>query len=242
MSEPLSQFSEKRDGQSPQAEWLAYLARAGNYNGWIFRSVEPYVRGNVLELGSGTGTFTRLFASVAGRVTAMEIDPVFYEEAVGLLREIENVILVHGDATAALPNEQFNTVVMLDVLEHIEDDVKMMKSLADRLIPGGHVVLKVPAILKLYNSMDAAVGHFRRYDKEGLGRVADAAGLRPMRLQPLNLLGIPGWWWNGVRGNSVAPEAQIGGFDRLVPFLEFLENRLQPPVGLSLIAVLEKQK
>ena len=172
----------------------------------------------------------------------MEIDPVIYEEAGGRLREIENVILVHGDATAALPNEQFDTVEMLDVVEHIEGDVEMMKSLADRLTPGRHLVLKLPAISKLYNSMDAAVGHFRRYDKEGLGRLADAVELRPLRLQPLNLLGFPGWWWNGVSGNSVAPEAQIGGFDRLVPFLEFLENRLQPPVGLSLIAVLEKQK
>ena len=72
---------------------------------------------------------------------------------------------------------------MLDVLEHIEDDVKMMKSLADRFIPGRDVVLKVPAILKLYNSMDAAVGHFRRYDKEGLVQLSDAAGLRPLQLQ-----------------------------------------------------------
>ena len=86
MSEPLSQSSEKRDGKSPQQEWLAYLVRAGNYNGWTFRSVEPYVLGNVLELGCGTGTFTTLFASVAERLTAMEIDPVIYEEAVGRLR------------------------------------------------------------------------------------------------------------------------------------------------------------
>jgi len=102
-----------------------------------------------------------------------------------------------------------------------------MKSLAGRLIPGGHLVLRVPAISKLYNSIDAAVGHFRRYDKEGLGRLADAVELRPLRLQPLNLLGFPGWWWNGARGISVAPGAQIGGFCRLVTFLEFLESHLQ---------------
>ncbi len=92
------------------------MARAGNYNGRISRSVETYVRVNVLELGCGTGTFTTLFASIAERLTAIEIDPVIYEEAVGRLREIENVIFVHGDATSALPNEQFDTVVMLDVL------------------------------------------------------------------------------------------------------------------------------
>ena len=73
---------------------------------------------------------------------------------------------------------------MLDVLWHIEDDVEKMKSLADRLIPGGHLVLRVPAISKLYNSIDAAVGRFRRYDKEGLGQFFDAAGLRRLRLQP----------------------------------------------------------
>ena len=117
----------------------------------------------------------------------------------------------------------------------------MIKSLADRLIPGGHLVLSLPAISKLYNSIDAAVGQFWCYDKEGLGRLFDAAGLRPLRLQPLNLFGIPGWWWNGVRGIYVAPEAQIGGFCRLVPYFEFLKSRLQLPTGLSLIAVLEKQ-
>ena len=78
----------------------------------------------------------------------------------GRTREIENVNLINGDARVAPPSEKFDMVVMLDVLEHIEDDVEMMKSLADHLIPGGHLVLKVPGISKLYNSMDAAVGHF----------------------------------------------------------------------------------
>ena len=128
---------------------------------------------------------------------------------------------------------------MLDVLEHIADDAAMLASLANKLAPGGRIVLKVPAIPWLFNSLDAAVGHFRRYDQTALTLVAHSAGCRVRHCQSFNIAGIPGWWWNRVRQRDVAPGAQIEGFDKLVPFLAFGEKFLPPMAGLSLIGVLE---
>lgn len=226
--------------RTPQAEWLDHLTDAGNYNRWIFDVIRPHLRGRVLEVGCGTGTFSILMAGVAEHLTAMDLDPGFVTRAQQRLASVSNAVALQGDATRSLPEDAFDTVVMLDVLEHIEDDRAMLEALAARLTPGGRIVLKVPAIQALHNSMDRAVGHHRRYSKAGLEQAARRAGLIPHAVRPFNAAGIPGWWWNGVRNKTVAPAAQIGGFDRVVPVLAALERALPIPVGLSWIAAFSK--
>ena len=226
--------------RTPQAEWLGHLAEAGNYNRWIFDAIKPHLHGRVLEVGCGTGTFSTLIAASAEQLTAMDLDAGFVAQAQERLGRMENAVALQGDATRSLPEDAFDTVVMLDVLEHIEDDGAMLEALAARLTPGGRIVLKVPAILALHNSMDRAVGHYRRYSKAALHQAARHAGLDTHAITPFNAAGIPGWWWNGVRNKAVAPSAQIGGFDRVVPVLAALERILPVPVGLSWIAVFSK--
>ena len=136
------------------------------------------------------------------------------------------IALVHGDI---LP-------------EHIADDAVILTSLKNKLAPGGRIVLKIPAIPRLFNSLDAAVGHFRRYDQNTLTLAAHSAGCTVRYCRSFNIVGIPGWWWNGVRQRVVAPGAQIGGFDKLVPILAFGEKFLPPMAGLSLIGGLEGER
>lgn len=226
--------------RTPQAEWLDHLSDAGNYNRWIFDAIRPHLRGRVLEVGCGTGTFSTLIAGTADHLTAIDLDPDFVLQAQRRLEPLGNAVALQGDATRSLPEDAFDTVVMLDVLEHIEDDGAMLRALAARLTPGGRIVLKVPAIEALHNSMDRAVGHHRRYSKTALRDAARRAELAPHAITPFNAAGIPGWWWNGVRNKAVAPSAQIGGFDRVVPVLAALERVLPVPVGLSWIAVFAK--
>lgn len=225
---------------SPQAEWLDHLEGTGNYNRWIFRSIEPYLTGRILEVGCGTGTFSRMIAETAEHLTAMDLDEAFAARTKQRLSEYEHAVAIQGDATKSLPGDMYDTVVMLDVLEHIDDDAAMLSALANRLAPGGKIVLKVPAIAALHNSMDRAVGHHRRYSKQGLRSAASAAGLTTVAVHPFNAAGIPGWWLNGVLGKTVAPSQQIGGFDRLVPILSGLERLLPLPFGLSWITALGK--
>ena len=222
-----------------QSEWLRRLGRASNYNRWIFESIVPFLGRNALEVGCGTGTFSALIAGSVEHLTAIDISQEFIDTARRRYAEVPNLTLLKADATEDLPDQKFDSIVMLDVLEHIADDAAMLTSLTSKLAPGGRIVLKVPAIPKLFNSLDAAVGHFRRYDQNTLTLAAHSAGCKVRYCRSFNIAGIPGWWWNGVRQRDVAPGAQIGGFDKLVPLLAFGEKFLPPMAGLSLIGVLE---
>lgn len=225
---------------SPQAAWLEQLEQASNYSAWIYRAIRRHLCGHVLEVGCGTGTISVRIAAVADSLTAIDIDPVFVQRARQRLDQHVNVSVLQADATRDLPDMTFDTIVMLDVLEHMPDDAAMLCLLADRLAPGGSVVLKVPALPGLHNSLDRAVGHYRRYDGRTLRRSASQAGLEVSRIEAFNIAGIPGWWWNGLMRKTVAPASQVGGFDKLVPILERIERVVSPPVGLSYIAVLKR--
>ena len=225
-----------------QSKWMSRLGRASNYNRWIFESIEPYLGRNALEIGCGTGTFSALIAGAVEHLTAIDISQEFIEIARRRHAKVPNITILKTDATEELPDQKFDSIVMLDVLEHIADDAGILTSLTNKLAPGGRIILKVPAIPRLFNSLDAAVGHCRRYNQKTLTLAAHSAGCTVRYCRSFNIAGIPGWWWNGVRQRDVAPGAQIGGFDKLVPILAFGEKFLPPMAGLSLIGVLEVER
>lgn len=236
----MTMESPRRGEPTPQAEWLAHLAGASNYTRWIVEAVAPHLFGDILEVGCGTGSYTPHLAGLGGAVTAVDIDAAFVAEAQRATKVLPNVTVRLADATTDPLPGQFQSVVLLDVLEHIEQDADFLRRLADRLTPGGRIVLKVPAIPTLHNSMDRAVGHYRRYDRAGLEKVAERAGLGVGHVEHFNALGVLGWWWNGRVGRAVAPSTQIAGFDRVVPVARVLDVATAKRVGLSLIAVLTK--
>ena len=107
---------------------------------------------------------------------------------------------------------------------------------------GGRVVLLVPAFKALYGPIDTNLGHYRRYTKRSLQRVAEQAGLRAHTLKFMNLVGFFGWWMNAkVLKREAQSEGQIALFDNvIVPVMSTLEGWVEPPVGQSIFAVLEK--
>ena len=224
---------------SAQQEWLDSLSEASNYTRWILESVATYVQGDVLEVGCGVGTYTTLLAKKCQSVTAVDIDHSFSEAAKAATKAEKNVTVLCADATKDLPDGQFDTIIMLDVLEHIEDDAGFIKALKDKLRPNGRIILKIPALPKLLNSMDHAVGHYRRYDTEMLHAVASKAGMKVVGKTAFNALGIAGWWWNGLKNRDVAPASQIAGFDRIVPVARLLDYLSFKKIGLSLVVAFE---
>ena len=99
--------------------WLATLGDAGRFNRWVFDSIAPCLFGNILEVGCGTGTFTALMASAGHRVTAVDINPSYVATAKARLATQDRVAVLAGDATSMSWDTRFDTVVLLDVLEHI---------------------------------------------------------------------------------------------------------------------------
>ncbi|MGF1513565.1 MAG: class I SAM-dependent methyltransferase [Elainellaceae cyanobacterium] len=221
-----------------QTFWLENLKSASNYNRWIFSQIRPFLGDEVLEVGCGNGNFSVLLAKRCDRLVALDLDDDYVEMTRARLKGCSHVKVMAADATALDSPHTFNSVVMLDVLEHIEADVATIVQLARSLKPGGNLIVKVPALQSLYSPMDAAIGHYRRYHKGNLSRAFQRAGLTVDKIWYFNLAGIPGWWLNGsVLKRTMPPSSQVGLFDRVVPALEVFEDVVSVPVGLSLFAV-----
>src|SRR5439155_1584785 len=95
-----------------------------------------------------------------------------------------------------LAAHRFDTVVCANVLEHVADDAASLRAMRALLAPGGRVVLIVPALHALYGTIDAAIGHHRRYTREEIDAKLHAAGLEVEHVSYFNLLGMVGWWLN----------------------------------------------
>lgn len=228
---------------SPQDLWLDHLQSATHYNQWIFSRVQPHLQGRTLEVGCGNGNFTSLIAPCCPQLVAVDLNADYVAQTQARLRQYSHVEVMTADATEMKIGQPFDTIILLDVLEHIEDDVDLLRRLGRQLAPGGTLLLKVPAIAPLYNSLDAAVGHHRRYTPKTLQQAVLSANNKatPAFAEPtleyFNAAGILGWWLNGsVLKRTTPPGQQVGWFDRCVPFFQMAENWLHPPVGLSLFA------
>jgi SAM-dependent methyltransferase len=225
-----------------QAFWLQHLSQADAFTRWVLDEISPWLGQRVLEVGCGVGTYTAELATGPRHITAMDMERAFVEEATRRLRQRPNVRLICGDATAVetpKPSDAaFDTVILLDVLEHIEHDGALLARLGARLGPGGHLILKVPAMPSLYSPMDAAIGHWRRYDKAGLTDVISRAGLEIVRIWSFNAAAVPAWWWNGrVLKRRSPPQEQVALYNRLVPVLRPLDRLGRLLCGISLFAV-----
>jgi len=223
----------------PQDFWLDQLGSAPLFNAWVYSRIHPYLGEQIAEIGCGTGTFTTLIAAQGYTVTGFDIHAPYVEVATQRLRKFPSCNAICADVTA-MPwgDASFDTIVMLDVLEHIENDVSLLRKLRDGLASDGRLILKVPAGRWLYSTMDKAIGHFRRYSRRSLADTLNRAGFSVMAMRPFNAAAIPGWWLNGRVLKRVTPPAnQVVLFERLVPMVRTVEHALRMPIGISLIAV-----
>jgi SAM-dependent methyltransferase len=138
-----------------------------------------------------------------------------------------------------LARQRFDSVVLVNVLEHIADDVGALKTFDQIVVPGGRVIVFVPALQMAYGPLDAELGHHRRYSKRTLRAAFTDAGLELIRLRYTNPIGLAGWMFNAhISKSRKHTLAQVKLFETLVaPWALPLERLVPPPIGLSLIAV-----
>jgi SAM-dependent methyltransferase len=221
---------------------LIQLDQAPRYNAWLGGKLRPHLGKRVLEVGAGIGTITRQIAQGRERVIALEADGFYVQRLQNLFRGSTVVRPIHAPVEStdweALSREGLDTVILSNVLEHIEDDAGAVRRFRSVLPRGGRLVILVPALQALHGSIDEAVGHHRRYHPDSLRRVIEENGFEVERLEWLNLLGIPGWYLNSrlLRRRSV-PGLQVKLYDRLAPLLARAESAFQLPIGMSLLAV-----
>jgi SAM-dependent methyltransferase len=221
------------------AATLERMGTAPRFNRWMYDRLSPWIGQRVLEVGSGIGNISQFFAD-RERVVLTDTEPWYRER----LRDrfggrprltVAEVALPHG--TEALGSETFDTIVCLNVLEHIEDDRGSLAAVRRLLAPGGNLVLLVPALPFLYGTLDRALGHYRRYTRRSLRERFREAGLALRHLEYFNLAGMPGWWFAGrVLRRRLIPGGALQAYDRLVPLFR-CERFLPWRLGQSLIAI-----
>jgi SAM-dependent methyltransferase len=220
-----------------QEETLRRMAAARNYNEWIFARARPYLGSCVLDAGAGIGTFTELAAARSERVVALEPDPAFAPFLAARFRDRPNVEILDEEVSGLDGEPAFDAILCFNVLEHIPDHEQALARFRDRLLPGGRLLLLVPAHPALFGATDRLVGHERRYRKADLGQILERVGFTIETNRYVNPIGALGWAVSGrLLGKSDIPSAPLGIFDRLVPLLRALD-RVDVGFGLSLWAV-----
>jgi SAM-dependent methyltransferase len=214
------------------------MARAVNYFAWQARLVLPHAGRRVLEVGCGIGNFTGRMLD-RELVVAVDVEPCCVRRLQERYPGRPNLRAMVCEDIGELGTLKPDTIVCLNVLEHIEDDGAALRQMASILPAGGAIVLLVPGFPSLYGPIDRKLGHYRRYTRGSLEKLAN--GLRIRELRYVNAVGFFGWWINARLGRSEQSERQIALFDRLVPLLSRIEGLLPPPFGQSILAVLEKE-
>ena len=208
---------------------------------WIYDEISPHLGQRILEVGCGLGN---LLQHLSGRslVVGIEKDAETVSCLRAFYRDVGNVQIHKLDicdpAARELAKLRLDTVVSLNVFEHIENDILAFRNVAEILDPGGSLVLVVPAHRWLYGTMDRSLGHYRRYDKSTMASTLAQTGFVPVKQEYVNLLGALGWFLNGrVLGKQLPPPGQLRAFNLVVPIARVFESIFPPPLGISLVTV-----
>lgn len=218
---------------------LEVLEGAYNYNQWIADEIRAHVNYPLLEIGSGIGNISSLLLNNK-QTTLSDNEEVFLKQLNDKFKN-KNITVVNFDITKkphkSLKN--YKSIVGVNVLEHIDDDVASLKNLKKIIANDGNLILLVPAKKIAYNKLDKSLGHFRRYEKKELIKKLEDAGFEVQKIKFFNTLGLATWivrdYFTGQQIN-LTPR-QIATFDKIVPILKRIERHIKIPIGISLIVV-----
>ena len=210
---------------------LNVFSNANNWKRYIAKHLRGYVSGDVLEVGSGLGSVTGVLSNSARRWMCLEPDPDLLARARSLLsNQPVDCEFVVGTLETIPPEDAFDSILYIDVLEHIEDDGLELVRASRHVKPDGVICVLAPAHPMLYSEFDRAIGHFRRYTKATLS----AAGPPGFRLERLVYLDCCGWLASAANRfilKSAAPSIkQVAFWDRV---LVSLSRVLDPVFGYS---------
>ena len=225
---------------------LEIMSNSVNYRQWIFDNVKDAMGRRIIELGAGIGNFTSMFSE---KELVVAIDN--YAPAVEVMRKkflsFPNIVPlqmdIEGPELISLRKYEADTVVCINVLEHLLDDSEALSKMNAILPSGGKFILLVPAFEFLLGTIDHVVGHQRRYSKKELSSKLREASFRINDLYFMNIIAVFGWYLNNrILKRQEESLSQVLIFDKYItPWLKLIEQAVRPPFGLSLVGICEKE-
>jgi 2-polyprenyl-3-methyl-5-hydroxy-6-metoxy-1,4-benzoquinol methylase len=224
---------------------LDALSVARKFNGWMAATIEPWVGSRVLEIGAGMGNITRQLCPGRKMYIATDVDGEYLEQLKARFRHRPAVRVRKLDAACAEDfhgfENQLETVVCLNVLEHIEDDAAALESIRTMLEPGGVLILLVPNGPEIFGTLDESLGHHRRYTREGLAMLLARTGYELEEMLSFNRISRPGWKFAGQALKSTTlSQGGMRVFDRLVWLWSRIDGKL-PWEPVSIVAIARRR-
>jgi SAM-dependent methyltransferase len=217
------------------------VTAAPRYRQWEYELVAPFLGRSVLEVGSGMGHFAeKLVAAGLDRIVLSDADRDCLDRLRRTYADRPDVEVAEVTLPGRLDiGDPVDSIVAMNVLEHIEDDAQALRDLAAVVTDGGWIVLWVPAYMQLYGDFDRKIGHFRRYTPATIRATVERAGLLPRHVRPVNFLGGIAWWIAVRRGGAGRPDPRLVWlFDNVVvPTSRTIEKIARPPFGQSVVCV-----
>ena len=205
------------------------MASAANYHKWVFGAVRPYIipQGLTLEVGAGHGEYTKLLLEISRRVIATDVDPAMISRIEAGLSNFKNVDVVMMDGVESDKiREPVDNIIAINIIEHIKQDDKFIRSCFEVLQSGGRLIVFAPAFPGLFSDMDREAGHFRRYLKKDLKILLTHNGFKVISAGYFNFTGFWGWLLNKYLKSGVDSQAanlQVKAFDRCIWLFKLFE-------------------
>ena len=223
---------------------LEAVSNADQFNKWMYDQFRGYLKGEVLEIGSGIGNISTFVISDKFSVTLSDYNEDYCTilrnkfVANPLVKDVLNIDLLADDFEIRYTayKECFDSIFLLNVIEHINQDKKAVNNCRFLLKQNGHLILLAPAGPWLYTSFDKELGHHRRYTLRSLKALLNNNNFRIISGNHFNAIGIFGWLIYGkILKRKMLDKASMSAFDKIVPFAKFIDKLTLKKIGLSII-------
>ena len=218
------------------------------YYQWTKSLFEGYLGERVMDAGCGIGNFCDLISDNVDFILAVDLSPsnlkILKQRFADNLKVKISQLDLDNDIEV-IKKDKIDTIVCLDVLEHIENDIDMLKNFRKIIEPNGKLLVKVPACPWLYGNIDKASGHFRRYSRKMLLNNLRDAGWNPLFVSYMNIFGVLPYFIKSriTKRNSNFSRTfspwQLSLLQMIMPILQKIDQLLGPPVGQSIVVVAE---
>jgi len=221
---------------------LEAMSFAVRYHRWLLDEFRPFIGKSIVEVGSGTGSFSRMLLETApDSLTLVEPSEMFADlekNMSGSGTRMFNTIFENVCGQIERPD----TIIYVNVLEHIEDDIRELDLIRDTLDDGGRCLLFVPAMRALFSEFDRDLGHFRRYTKPELESKVRQAGFKILKSRYFDLAGVAPWFvkYRILRSRSLGGGAVSLYDSAVVPVMRHVEAAITPPFGKNILLAAEK--